>query len=47
MSDFLMHVPYELSGGQKQKVALAGVLHGDVDLLIFDEPLASLIPEWE
>jgi len=44
MSDFLMHVPYELSGGQKQKVALAGVLHGDVDLLIFDEPLASLDP---
>lgn len=44
MSDFLMHVPYELSGGQKQKVALAGVLHGDVDLLFFDEPLASLDP---
>jgi len=44
MSDFLMHVPYELSGGQKQKVALAGVLHGDVDLLIFDEPLAALDP---
>lgn len=44
MSDFLMHVPYELSGGQKQKVAMAGVLHGDVDLLIFDEPLASLDP---
>lgn len=44
MDDFLMHVPYELSGGQKQKVAMAGVLHGDVDLLIFDEPLASLDP---
>lgn len=44
MSEFLMHVPYELSGGQKQKVALAGVLHGDVDLLIFDEPLAALDP---
>lgn len=44
MSDFLTHVPYELSGGQKQKVALAGVLHGDVDILIFDEPLASLDP---
>ena len=44
MEDFLMHVPYDLSGGQKQKVALAGVLHGDVELLIFDEPLASLDP---
>jgi len=45
MRDFLMHVPYELSGGQKQKVALAGVLHDDVDLLIFDEPLAALDPK--
>jgi energy-coupling factor transport system ATP-binding protein len=44
MQDFLLHVPYELSGGQKQKVALAGVLHEDVDILIFDEPLASLDP---
>lgn len=44
MEDFLLHVPYALSGGQKQKVALAGVLHEDVDILIFDEPLASLDP---
>ena len=44
MEHFLLHVPYELSGGQKQKVALAGVLHEDVDILIFDEPLASLDP---
>lgn len=45
MQDFLQHVPYELSGGQKQKVALAGVIHDDVDLLIFDEPLAALDPK--
>ncbi|MCX7774265.1 MAG: ABC transporter ATP-binding protein [Clostridia bacterium] len=45
MQDFLLHVPYELSGGQKQKVALAGVIHDDVDLLIFDEPLAALDPK--
>lgn len=45
MEDFLLHVPYELSGGQKQKVALAGVLHDKVDLLIFDEPLAALDPK--
>lgn len=44
MDSFLAHVPYELSGGQKQKVSLAGVLHGDVNILIFDEPLASLDP---
>ncbi|WFR58287.1 ABC transporter ATP-binding protein [Anaerocolumna sp. AGMB13025] len=45
MEEFLLHVPYELSGGQKQKVALAGVIHDNVDLLIFDEPLAALDPK--
>lgn len=45
MEEFLLHVPYELSGGQKQKVALAGVIHDYVDFLIFDEPLASLDPK--
>ncbi len=45
MENFLNHIPYELSGGQKQKVALAGVIHDDVSLLIFDEPLASLDPK--
>jgi len=45
MEDFLLHVPYELSGGQKQKVALAGVIHDNVDILIFDEPLAALDPK--
>ena len=36
--------PYSLSGGQKQRVTLAGVMVGDVDILLFDEPLASLDP---
>lgn len=45
MEDFLDHLPYKLSGGQKQKVALAGVLHEDVRVLLFDEPLASLDPQ--
>lgn len=44
MSDFLTQVPFQLSGGQKQKVALAGVLHDEVEGLLFDEPLASLDP---
>jgi energy-coupling factor transport system ATP-binding protein len=44
MERFLKQVPYQLSGGQKQKVALAGVIHEHVELLIFDEPLASLDP---
>lgn len=44
MQDFLDHNPYMLSGGQKQKVAIAGVLHHDVKILLFDEPLAALDP---
>ncbi|RLL44941.1 ATP-binding cassette domain-containing protein [Oceanobacillus piezotolerans] len=35
---------HELSGGQKQRVSLAGVLVDDVDILLFDEPLANLDP---
>ena len=40
----LAHAPHELSGGQKQRVSLAGVLVDDVDVLLFDEPLANLDP---
>ncbi len=44
IEDFLDHAPVELSGGQKQRVSLAGVLVDDVDILLFDEPLANLDP---
>ncbi|MBR6350843.1 MAG: ABC transporter ATP-binding protein [Firmicutes bacterium] len=40
----LSHAPHEISGGQKQRVSLAGVLVDDVDVLMFDEPLANLDP---
>ncbi|EAR56713.1 putative ABC transporter, ATP-binding protein [Photobacterium sp. SKA34] len=39
------HSPFDLSGGQKQRVSLAGVMVDDVDILLFDEPLASLDPK--
>lgn len=44
MQDYLAALPFYLSGGQKQKVSLAGVLGEDMNILIFDEPLASLDP---
>lgn len=36
--------PHSLSGGQKQRTSLAGVMVNNVDILLFDEPLASLDP---
>ena len=44
MEDYLKSLPFNLSGGQKQKVGLAGVLGDNMNILIFDEPLASLDP---
>ncbi|MBF4692528.1 ABC transporter ATP-binding protein [Fusibacter ferrireducens] len=44
MDKWLSSSPYELSGGQKQRTALAGVMIDDVDVLLFDEPLANLDP---
>ena len=40
----LDHAPTELSGGQKQRVSMAGVMIDDVDILLFDEPLANMDP---
>lgn len=44
VQDFLGHAPGDLSGGQKQRVSLAGILVDDVEVLLFDEPLANLDP---
>lgn len=40
----LQHAPSQLSGGQKQRVSMAGVMIDEVDILLFDEPLANLDP---
>lgn len=42
---FLNKSPFNLSGGQKRRVAIAGVLAMEPDFLIFDEPTAGLDPE--
>lgn len=44
LTRLLHHAPGELSGGQKQRVSMGGVMADDVDILLFDEPLANLDP---
>lgn len=44
MQNLLNSSPFELSGGQKQRTSLAGVMIDEVDILLFDEPLANLDP---
>ena len=44
ISDHLDYAPTDLSGGQKQRTGIAGILVDDVEVMLFDEPLANLDP---
>lgn len=43
-SSILDKSPFELSGGQKRRVAIAGIVAMNPDILILDEPAAGLDP---
>ncbi|HHZ06413.1 MAG TPA: energy-coupling factor transporter ATPase [Clostridiales bacterium] len=43
-NELLLKSPFDLSGGEKRRAAIAGVIAMDPDVLILDEPTAGLDP---
>nr|WP_245594777.1 energy-coupling factor transporter ATPase [Mesoplasma photuris] len=46
-ADYLTRSPFELSGGQKRRVAIAGIIAMDGNTLVLDEPTGGLDPKGE
>jgi energy-coupling factor transporter ATP-binding protein EcfA2 len=44
MEEVYNRAPYHLSGGEKKRIAIAGILAMDPDILVLDEPTTSLDP---
>lgn len=43
-ADMLQKSPFDLSGGEKRRVAIAGVMAMQPEIIVFDEPTAGLDP---
>ena len=44
-NDYLDKSPFDLSGGEKRRVAIAGVMAMKPEVIVFDEPVAGLDPK--
>ena len=45
ISHLIDRPPHYLSGGEKKKVSIADIIAMDSEIIIFDEPTASLDPQ--
>ena len=43
--EYLDKSPFDLSGGEKRRVAIAGVMAMQPEIIVFDEPVAGLDPK--
>ncbi len=47
LSEILDRHPYDVSGGQMQRVAMAYLYEKDAEIYLFDEPTKGLDPQWK
>ncbi len=47
LMDLLERHPYDVSGGQMQRVAMAELCEKEADIYLFDEPTKGLDPKWK